>query len=43
VRLCATLNFCFRELLDDSPELQAAILAAADHNLQTLDDDETVV
>jgi CRP-like cAMP-binding protein len=38
-RVLAISNEQFRELLDDSPELQAAILAAADHNLQTLDEE----
>ena len=40
-RVLAISNEQFRKLLDDSPELRDAILAAADHNLQTLDD-ETV-
>lgn len=38
-RVLAITNEQFRKLLDESPELRDAILAAADHNLRTLDDE----
>ena len=40
-RVLAISNEQFRELLDGSPALRDAIFAAADHNLQTLDDEAT--
>lgn len=38
-RVLSLTNEQFRELLDESPELRAAILGAAEHNLQVLDDE----
>src|SRR5262245_3433613 len=38
-RVLSITNEQFRGLLDESPELRAAILKAAEHNLQTIDDE----
>ena len=40
-RLLSITNERFRKLLDDSPALQRAVLGAAEHNLQAIDE-ETV-
>ncbi len=38
-RVLSITNEQFRSLLDESPELEGAILRAAEHNLQTIDDE----
>ena len=38
-RVLSLTNEQFRELLDESPELRGAILGAAEHNLQALDEE----
>jgi CRP-like cAMP-binding protein len=38
-RVLSITNEQFRELMDESPALQAAVLQAAEHNLRTIDDE----
>jgi CRP-like cAMP-binding protein len=41
-RLLSINNEQFRALVDDSPALESAVMAAAEHNLRTMDDEEGV-